>query len=357
MNDLSALTSEHRYVCEVVRVGYAVRTAKTYLKRHLGNPVVVRLVELNRGEEIGRIRCAEIQSVDGGPVVFIRTRRILPDGSEASFFTPPDLVQIQTVVETREGGVVPPLRSADTIVLEVPVRSYLRYLPGIYRGGSPMAARRISQIESKGQFPQLTDQSSDLRFDQEQSDTFRRFLFLFQHIMTTVIDKIDQIPDITNPMEIEAKSLPWLASWVNFHLDAGLPLQQQRELVRRAIRLQRMRGTVEGVAEMVRILTATPVKILERKKPYGCVLGKMTLAGGKSVDRRYLRREPTPSFVVAPRRKPIGFFVIQLEPQSDFRARFGGRAAGILRRICQIVTREMPAHVVFTIEFADPVEE
>ena len=37
----------------------------------------------------------------------------------------------------------------------------------------------------------------------------------------------------------------------------------QRELVRRSIRLNRMRGTKAGVSEMIRILTSTPVHIEE----------------------------------------------------------------------------------------------
>ena len=39
-----------------------------------------------------------------------------------------------------------------------------------------------------------------------------------------------------------------------------------------------------------------------------------------------------------------------------FRTRFGDRGPEILRQITQIVSREMPAQVVFTIEFQQPQE-
>ena len=85
--------------------------------------------------------------------------------------------------------------------------------------------------------------------DEERVDSnghATNFLLLFQQSMLPLIDHIDEIPNLTNPMNVHPKFLAWLASWVDFHLDASLPIHQQRELVRRAIRLQRSRGTVAG---------------------------------------------------------------------------------------------------------------
>ena len=171
--------------------------------------------------------------------------------------------------------------------------------------------------------------------------------------MTTVIDKIDEMPDLTDPLRVERKFLPWLASWVNFPLDESLPLHMQRELVRRSIRLNRMRGTKAGLSEMIRILTSTPVTIEERKKPNPCVLGKMTLAGGKDVQGRFFRREPPGCYLFPPDRNKMSFFILELEAKYLFLRRFGDRAGDILHRIVQIVSQEMPGHVVFTIRYAD----
>ena len=167
------------------------------------------------------------------------------------------------------------------------------------------------------------------------------------------IDKIDSMPDVTDPLRVERKFLPWLSSWVNFPLDESLPLHMQRELVRRSIRLNRMRGTKEGLSEMIRILTSTPVVIEERKKPKPCVLGHMTLAGGKDVRSRFFRREPPPCYLFPTERHQMTFFILELEAKYLFLRRFGERAGDILQRIVQIVSQEMPAHVVFTIRYAD----
>ena len=127
----------------------------------------------------------------------------------------------------------------------------------------------------------------------------------------------------------------------------------QRELVRRSIRLNRMRGTKAGLSEMIRILTSTPVHIEERAKPKACVLGQLTLAGGKNVVSRFHHREPPPCYVMHPERSKQSFFILELEPKYLFIRRFGDRAGDILMRIVEIVSQEMPAHIAFTIRFAD----
>ena len=68
------------------------------------------------------------------------------------------------------------------------------------------------------------------------TDALRRFLFIYQHLMTSVVDRIEQIPSLIDPLTCDPKFLSWIASWVGFTLDESLPLHQQRELVRRAIR-------------------------------------------------------------------------------------------------------------------------
>ena len=107
--------------------------------------------------------------------------------------------------------------------------------------------------------------------------SFNAFYFLFQHVMTSVIDRVDEMPDLTDPLRVHRKFLPWLSSWVNFPLDESLPLHMQRELVRRSIRLNRMRGTKAGLSEMIRILTSTPVHIEERAKAKSLCVGSVDL--------------------------------------------------------------------------------
>lgn len=345
---------DYRYLEDVVRIGYPIQDARTYLKRHLGNDVSYRLVEAQRGERIGQVRAAEVHAHGGGEIVYIRAVRTMLDGSPATYFTPEDLIEIQAEVTTATGGPVPPLQPRDHLVLLVPVRSYLRFLPGIYQGGAPTMRQDVARADERSiRRWGARDQVEATQVTARSADQFRRFLLFFQHIMTTVTDRIDQIPSLTDPLTADPKFLPWIASWVTFELDESLPLHQQRELVRRSIRLYRTRGTKAGVEEMIRVLTSAPVDVTERKKPQPAVLGALTLAGGKNVDDRFLRNEPPGFYLVQPERKATTFFVLTLESREKFRRRFGERAPTVLRRISQIVTNEKPSHVSFTIQFQD----
>lgn len=353
---LDRVPGDYGYLEDVVRVGYPVRAARTFLNRHLGNPVGYRLVEAERGETVGEVREIAVISKDGAETVRIRAIRTLPDGTPATYFAPEDLVETRAQIETETGGPVPPIQVGDRIVLNIPVRSYLRFLPGLYRGAAPTQRRDYAQVtERSAQQWASRDQGKTTAVQVHHADQFRRFLFIFQHLMTTVTEKIDRIPSLTDPMEADPRFLPWIASWVSFELDGSLPLHQQRELVRRSIRLHRTRGTRAGVEEMIRVLTSAPVRLEENSPPRPCILNGMTLAGGKTPAERYLRREPPGHYVMRDGQAKTGFFVLKLEDRGAFDRRFGERGPAILRRISQIVTNERPAHVTFTIEFEERV--
>lgn len=342
---------DYRYLEDVVRIGYPVRDAVTYLNRHLGNPVTYRLVEASRGERVGCVRAVEIEPAVGGEPIFVRAQRVFPDGSPATYFTPDDLVTVLPEVVTPDGRAAPALAARDRIVLHVPVRGYLRYMPALFQGAVPAQRPDIVRADevSARKWRQESVEPTELQsFD---ADALRRFLAIFQHLMTTITDRLDQVPSLIDPATTDPRFLPWIASWVSFELDGSLPIHQQRELVRRAIRLYRTRGTVPGVEEMIRVLTSAPVRVSELHPPKPFVLGRSTLAGAPTIEQRYTRGEPAASFLVEPSRARTTFFALVLEPMDRFRKRFGERAPTVLRRIAQIVTNEKPAHVTFTILF------
>lgn len=337
---------------DVVRIGYPVREAITWLNRNLGNPVSYRLVEALRGERPGVVRSIEIAPAAGGEPTFIRARRVLPDGSPATYYTPEDLVHVVTEVVSPDGREFVTLGARDRIVLHVPVRGYLRYLPGIYQGAVPAQRRDIVRAdEVSARRWGATDQVTTTEVQGFNADALRRFLFVFQHLMTSATDRIDQLGALIDPAVTDARFLPWLASWVEFELDSSLPLHQQRELTRRAIRLYRTRGTAAGLEEMVRVLTATPARVSECEKPSPFVLGRSHLSGGATVEQRYLKGESSCSFVMETHREPNRYFALVLEPIPAFRRRFGERAGAVLRRIVSIVSAERPSHITFTLRF------
>ncbi len=352
---IAAAPSDFRYLEEVVRINFPVRDAQTYLNRHLGNPVGYRLVEALRGEKVGCVRSIEVVPPSGGEPTFVRSVRTLPDGSPASYFTPDDFVTVQAEVATPDGRAPSALGARDRIILHVPVRGYLRYLPGLYQGAVPAQRRDIVRADevSERRWGTGGQTVASTEVQAFNADALRRFMFIFQHAMTTITDRIDQIPSLIDPATTDPRFLPWIASWVSFELDSSLPIHQQRELVRRAIRLYRTRGTVSGVEEMIRVLTAAPVTVGELRKPNAFVVGKATLAGGANIEARYLRGEPAGYFLAEPGRPATSFFALVLENREKFKKRFGERAPTVLKRIAQIVTNEKPANITFTILFEE----
>lgn len=345
-------SSDLRYLDQIVGIQFPLSAARPYLRRHLGNDIGWRLVEARRGETIGMVREVEIRHADGEQS-FIRGVRMLANGMPASFFVPDHLVQIEPIHAgaIAHGRV---LGHDDRIVLHVPVRGYLRFLPEIFQGEGPVQSRELTRTRAaelqrwrSGDLPE--EDGIDVVVDE---DPLRRLLFVFQHTMSTVTDKIDRIVDLTDPLRCEDKLLPWLASWVGFELDESLPVHQQRELVRRAISLMRTRGTRGGIEEMVRVLTSAPVKIEERRRPGAVVLGSNALVGGRTAVERYERGEGPGSYLVDPAaHSNTSFFTLRLEPRDRFRARFGERAPQVLRRIANVVSQERPTHVSFVIRF------
>ena len=348
-------TSDLLYLEQVVSIQFPMLAARNYLQRNMANRVSYRLVEARRGENVGSVRTIEIYHAATGERSWIAGQRVLANGEPASYFVPDHLVHIEASVQGAASH-SRNLSTEDEVVLHVPVRGYLRFLPAIFQGEGPVHARQIQRSRSAelqryrgAELPDL--EAYDLDVDE---DPLRRFLFMFQHVMTSITEQIDHLANLTNPLTCDPKFLPWLASWVGFDLDESLPVHQQRELVRRAIRLMRTRGTRLGIEEMVRVLTSAPVRVEERRAPPSAVLGAAPLIGGTTVAGRYRRREPAGAYLMAETpRRPTTFFTLRLEPLERFNERFGERAPQVLRRIVNVVSAERPTHVSFVIRFED----
>jgi phage tail-like protein len=350
-----------RYLETVVTIQFPIRSAVEYLQRNMANKVSYRLVEARRGEAVGSVREVEIVHTSTGERSSIRGERVLANGEAASFYVPDHLVTVQARVQGAAGR-SRNLGVDDEVILHVPVRGYLRFLPAIFQGEGPVHSREVVRARSaelqRWRGHELPDEAA-WEMDPDE-DPLRRYLFVFQHVMTTITNRIDRLVDLTDPMMVESKMLPWLASWVGFELDESLPVHQQRELVRRAIRLMRTRGTRIGIEEMVRVLTSAPVRVEERALPGAATLGRARLVGGATIVERYQRGEPPGAYLMQPAaeaeggRRPTSFFALRLEPRERFQGRFGERAAQVLRRIVNVVSQEKPSHVSFTIRFDEP---
>ena len=337
-------TGDYAYLEQVVRIGFPVLDARAFLRRHLGNQVGYRLVEAKRGEEPGQVRAIEVHPQDGGSTVNVLAERTLPDGTPASYYTPEDLVEIRARIESEFGGPVSPLQPRDKIILHVRSR-LLSLLAWRLSGAAP--THREASLRRRSVIRQWGGQDEVTVTQVGRHERISSSLPVHLQAVTTIAT-IDGLPQMTNPMVVDPKFLPWLASWVDFSWMKRCPCISNARLLRRSIHSPNS-GHERGHAEMIRVLTVHPLS--SRSIDPASVLGRMTLAGGRNIEERYLRHEPPGHFLLKEGRKSSTFFVLRLESQDAFRKRFGERASAVLRRIAHIVTREKPAHVSFTLQF------
>ena len=189
-----AVPDDFAHLRTVVEVQYPVRAARTYLSRNISNRVSLHLVEARRGEKVGHIRAVQVNPAAGGDPILVRAIRTLPDGSPASFFVPDDMVEVRAELITTDGRPPVSLDPRDDVVLHVPVRGYLRFLPGCYQGAMPVEQREVIHADSAEMRRYgVRNESTAREVRGTDTDALRRFLFIYQHLMTSVVDRIEQI--------------------------------------------------------------------------------------------------------------------------------------------------------------------
>lgn len=112
----------------------------------------------------------------------------------------------------------PRLRSVTTYC---PRRSYIRYLPEIYR--------------------EMSDRTSFLS----------HFLSIFESVFLDVEGGIKQRRNYFDPEEIPIDYLDWLNEWLAVEMGDGWPERARRDLLMRLPDLYRKRGTRDGVVELI----------------------------------------------------------------------------------------------------------
>lgn len=187
--------------------------------------------------------------------------------------------------------------------LVVSRRSYLRNLPGIFQRGGFLDANFL-----------------------------REFLWVFQHIFKSTEDKLDRLDKYFRPLDAPPEFLEWLASWTAFLIDPGWPLAKQRRLIKEAIRLYSIRGTVKGLKVFLALFTGVEPEVLENQWPFkGFRIGVHSTIGVDSV--------------ILPPVNLAHCFVIQI-PKA-----FKDTTDDMVIRIHDIIMSEKPAHTSYFLRF------
>lgn len=94
------------------------------------------------------------------------------------------------------------------------------------------------------------------------------FLWVFQHILNQTRDKLENIHSYFDPLETPENFLPWLGSWVAMTFEDDWPEFKRRNLVRKAVELYQLRGTVRGIRLYLQIFTGVEPRIIENHWPF-----------------------------------------------------------------------------------------
>ena len=189
------------------------------------------------------------------------------------------------------------------VTLWVARRGYMELLPAIYR-----------------------------RSDALGRNVVRDICFLFAHMFGSIEDLLDEGERYYDPHECPPDFLPWLASWTAMVVDMDWPESKQRAVVKRAVDLYRIRGTVRGLALFLKLFTGHEPKIEENKWPFkGFRVGSVARIGHDSV--------------VLPPVETSRCFIVTIP------VKFTDVTPEMVIRVHQIIQMEKPANTHYYLKF------
>jgi phage tail-like protein len=94
-------------------------------------------------------------------------------------------------------------------------------------------------------------------------DFTQRLTAAFDEVLAPVLTTLDCLAAYLDPRLAPPDLLEWLAHWVALTLDDAWPVAQRRELIANGVNLHRWRGTQQGLAAHVALLTGAEVEVVD----------------------------------------------------------------------------------------------
>jgi phage tail-like protein len=143
-----------------------------------------------------------------------------------------------TVLEQKPGrGQM--MYAGDPVTLYVARRSLTELLPAIYRRSDPTGRNFV-----------------------------RDLCWLLEHMFDRINDRIEEMHIYFDPHECPEEFLPWLASWTAMIVDLDWPVEKKRAIIKRAVELYGIRGTVKGIKLFLKLFTGHEPRIFENQWPF-----------------------------------------------------------------------------------------
>ena len=145
--------------------------------------------------------------------------------------------------------------AGEKVTLGISRESYARWLPSIYQ-----------------------------RNDINGKNFVRDLLWIVQHLFSSIDDQLDTIHRLFDSHEAPEKFLPWLASWSAMILEEDWPITKKRRLIKKAIEMYRIRGTVKGLKLFIALFTGHEPELRENQWPFrGWRIGVTSEIGNDTV--------------------------------------------------------------------------
>jgi phage tail-like protein len=153
----------------------------------------------------------------------------------------------------------------------------------------------------------------------QEDDFAQRFTGALDEVLAPVFAVLDCLDAYLDPWLAPPDFLDWLADWVALSIDEGWSTEQRRELVSQAVALHRGRGTAQGLAVHIGVVTGGEVEIQDSG---GCVWSD----------------------------QPGGAVPGTANPRLHVRVRVADPAAVDQRRLDALIAEVKPAHLPHTVE-------
>jgi phage tail-like protein len=138
-----------------------------------------------------------------------------------------------------------------------------------------------------------------------------RFLLAFEALLTGLPDRpglqqaIDGVTELLDPATTGEEFLPWLAGWVGLVLRGDWDVSTRRRFIREIVPLYRLRGTKEGLRQMLTLYTGQPVDIDDDQRADHFFTVQLTLA---QADPEQVRRIQQIARAIIDQEKPAHTF-------------------------------------------------
>jgi phage tail-like protein len=197
-----------------------------------------------------------------------------------------------------------------SVLLSVSRESYIKWLPALYQ-----------------------------RSDVTGKNFVRDILWIVQHLFGSIEERLEIIHTYFDPYETPEDFLPWLAGWSAMVLEADWPVNHKRKLIKKAMELYRLRGTVRGLSLFISLFTGFEPTLRENEWPFaGFRIGVTSAIGIDSV-------------ILPPVDKSRAFMVIMPHRYGEVIKEKGAQA---IIRLLEIIELEKPAHTSYMLKFEEP---